>query len=101
MLTGAMAYPEIRQPERIVILPPPEASRKYLDDQEEVGDIANFLNTVERMSCTTADPSGVTWLELYLLYELGGWNYSRAREGRHCELAEAVINGDPLTILRR
>ena len=32
--------------------------------------------------------SGVTWLELYLMYNLGGWNWQETKEGRRARFKE-------------
>lgn len=90
---GVLTCPRICDYERICINQPPIAIHRYAKDQKELCCIAHFLNCQAWSPCSEETPAGITWLELMLMYELGGYSHRQSAQGKAAEFAKAIKAG--------
>lgn len=76
---------------------PPTGKHSYSDHQDQLVDIAAFLNHMEWAPATEANPAGITWIELFALFGITGWNWCQTREGQRQKLREQWAIPDAAT----
>ena len=56
----------------------------------ELEDIAAFLSNREWKLAENEHQGGVTWLEMFLMHDIQGWNFEEIKEGRKEDLEKQL-----------
>ena len=76
---------------------PPEGDHRYAAEQQDLRDIHDYA-TKQRWQLSRADSKrSITWLELLIHMEMGGWRTKHTKEGRQGELEAKRRHGDERT----
>ena len=78
---GPLCYPEDNgQLVELKIMQPPRGNHQYKSQMSQLCGIAEFLSALRWELATEERPGGISWIELYAIFQLSGWDWHYTRD---------------------